>query len=204
MKKLLIFMLVLVMASVSQAQMTAFVVDGYGSEYDGPFDVTIRIDLIADTLWSGAIIGGVVEASAVNGDGQALTSDVVDKDGAVGSAVIYTSTSGVSIAESGWQDNYNGNLFMTASTSSSGGVSAGTVTVSFDYTLPESYTSDYWIAPLVNGQTYYYDGGSSTVGETYSDIAGASNVKIEGLLITPEPMTVLLLGLGGLFLYRRR
>jgi len=203
MKKLLIFMLVLGVASVSQAALTGFEVDGYGSEYDGPLGVTIRIDLIADTPWSAAVIGGVVEASAVDTGGQALATNVVNMGGAVGSAVVYTSTSGVSVDESGWQDNYLGNLFCTVSAHSTGAISPGTVTISFDYTLPSTISSDYWVAPLVGGQTYYYSGGSFAPGDSYSNLE-AVNVLIGGLHIIPEPMTVLLLGLGGLFLRRRR
>ena len=205
MKKLLIFMLVLGMASVSQAAMTAFVVEGYGSEYDGPLGVTIRIDLIADTAWSGAVIGGIVEADAVNTDSQALASNVVNMGGAVGSAVVYTSTSGVSVLDSGFQINYLGNLVVTvAATTTSDPISSGTVTVSFDYTLPSTLSSDYWVAPLANGELFYYSGGSFAVGESYSALGAEGNVLIEGLHIIPEPMTVLLLGLGGLLLRRRK
>ena len=202
MKKLLVLMLVLGMASVSQAAWTGFVVDGYGSTYNGPLGVTIRIDLVADTDWSSTVWGGIVEASAVDANGQALAADVVDMGGAVGSDVIYTSAA-VNILDSGFQINYLGNLAVTAAAATSAGaLSPGTVTVSFDYTLPSSAGAEWYVAPLIDGETFTYNGGL-VVGATYSNLA-AVNVPIEGLLIVPEPMTVLLLGLGGLFLRRRK
>jgi len=204
MKKLLIFMLVLGIASVSQAVWTGFVVDGYGSEYDGPLGVSIRIDLIADTDWSATVWGGIVEASAVNSDGQADADDVVDMGGAVSTDAVYANAGNVSIGEAGWVDNWVGNLICTVAASSTGAVSAGVATVSFDYLLPSTASSDWYVAPLIDAELYYYDGGSFAIESTYSDILGASEVLIEGLHIIPEPMTVLLLGLGGLFLRRRR
>ena len=202
-KKLLIFMLVLGMASVSQGAWTALVVNG-SQELDatGLEGTTITIDLVADTDWSAAVIGGIVEASTVDPNGQALAADVVNMGGAVGSQVIYTSAA-VNILDSGFQINNVGNLFVTAAAATSAGaLSPGTVTISFDYTLPSILSSDYWVAPLIEGETFVYNGGL-VVGATYSNLA-AQDVLIEGVHIIPEPMTVLLLGLGGLFLRRRR
>ena len=204
MKKLLILMLVFGMASVLQADSTGFTVEGYGSEYDGPLGVSIRIDLaFSGADWSATIWEGIVEASTVNTDGQALAADIVDMGGAVGSAVVYTSAA-VAISLSGYQDNYNGNLLSTvAADTSSGALAAPGVSISFDYTLPATASSDWWVAPLKSGETYTYDGGSFTVGATYSNLE-ATNYPVAGLHIIPEPMTVLLLGLGGLFLRRRK
>jgi len=186
MKKLLVLMLVLGMASVSQAAWTGFVVGG-SSEYSATAGETIRIDLIANTDWSATTWGGIVEASAVNGDGRALASNVVDMGGAVSTDVVYAGAGNVSIGEPGWLDNYNGNLICTVSASSTGAILPGDVAVSFDYTIDSGWGgTNYYVAPLVDGQTYYYDGGSFTVGSTYSDIVGAGDVLIEGLHIVPE------------------
>jgi len=208
MKKLLIFMLVLRMASVSQGAWTALVVNG-SQTFDalGLGGTTITIDLIADTDWSGCVFGGVVEASVVDGDNQAYDYDVVDMGGAVGSAVIYTSAA-VNIIQSGYPINYLGNLFVTASADiTSNPIPAGNVTISFDYTLPSTISpgTDYWVAPLAEGLRIFVGPGDSfTVPASYSTLVGVGDVLIEGLHIVPEPATIVLLGLGVLLLRRRR
>ena len=200
MKKLLIFMLVLGLASVSQATLTTLVVGG-NQQYSGTAGETISIDLIADTVWSGAVLSSLVEASEVDGDEQALASNVVNMGGVI--ATPTTSTTGVTIDAAGYALNYLGNLYVSGAASANPAVTAGTVTLSFDYTLPSTISSDYWVTPLKPDELFYYSGGSFAVEGTYSNLA-AVNVPIEGLHIIPEPMTICLLGLGGLFLRRRK
>ncbi|GAI45071.1 unnamed protein product [marine sediment metagenome] len=145
MKKLLILTLVLGMASVSQAVSTGFVIDG-SSEYSATPGETVRIDLIADTPWSGTDWGGIVEAGAVNTGGQALAADVVNMGGTAGT--VYTSMPNVSVTAAGYALNHLGNLLVTVSAYSTGAISPGTVTISFDYTIG-SLANDYWVAHLV-------------------------------------------------------
>ena len=205
MKKVLALMLVLGMATAAQASMTALVVNG-SSEYEPTPGETITIDLIGVTLtWSGCGVGGIVEASAVDGDEQAYDTDVVDMGGSISSPIANT---GVTILAAGYVDNYMGNLSMGISAdTTAGAIAAGTPTVSWEYTVSSSWDpdvdGDYWVACLKDGETYYYDGGSQAVGKSYSNLE-AVQYLIQGLHILPEPATLALLGLGGLLLRRRR
>ena len=199
MKKLLILTLVLGMASVSQAASVGFQIGG-ATEYAATAGEVITIDLIADLPYSSSLM------MAVEGDASVATA-VTDMGG---TSTLPVGSTGVTITE-GYLDNYNGVLFDYITANTYPVVTAGNVIMSFEYTVSSGWGgSDFYIAPLVAGTSYEWAPGSfdtaalssATLIPTGED--PIFNVAITGVHIIPEPMTIVLLGLGGLFLRRRR
>lgn len=200
MKNLLILMLVLGLASVSQAQTVGLTVGGL-SEYEALVGAqTITIALIADLGCSGAFLGAVVEGDS------AISTNTINMGGSIANPAAGT---GAVVGDVAWEDNYNGALLSVFSVTASPAIAAGDVILSFDYTFTWNGTDpiDYWVAPLADGATYVYDGGSMPAALSYAnlEVGGTpTDIGITGVHIIPEPMTIALLGLGGLALLRRR
>ncbi len=202
MKKLLIFMLVLGLAPISQAAMVNFTVGG-SSEYYGTAGETITIDLIADSNCYGFGIGAVAETdgtrSQVNMGGYIA--------GDIGDAEALTAGPDTTLTAAGYVNNYNGLLFDIAA--GYGDIEPGVVIASFTYTIASIWDgSDYWINALAMDTEYeWMEGEFETATFSYGalDVEGSTvNTEIGGLHIIPEPATIVLLGLGGLLLRRRK
>ena len=203
MKKLLIFMLVLGLASVSQAAVANLTIGG-ATEIVGTAGSTYTVQLIADLKCFAVTELMAVEVQNVNTDNQG-TSWSASEAVAGTIAALPTAGAGMTISEAGYLED-KGVLFDWFSEYSIDGVAAGTVLASFNYTIPTSWGgTDYWIAPLVPG-TAYIDilGDPYTAGASSASLFGPVTVGIGGVHIIPEPMTIVLLGLGGLFLRRRK
>ena len=205
MKKLLIFMLVLCLASASQAAIVGLSIGG-SSQYVATAGDVVTVNLISDAACSGANINTMVEGSA------SIASTQVDWGGVVtdqGSGNPITPGAGFTQASGSYLDNYQGGLFSTTSGTAVPAIAAGNVILSFEYTIDSAWDgTPYWVAPLVSGATYTYSSsGSMTAATSYAnlDVAGTpTNIDITGVRIVPEPMTIALLGLGSLFLLKRR
>jgi len=67
-------------------------------------------------------------------------------------------------------------------------------------------TPGYWVAPMVEGLTNLPFNSTDTADSVggYGSVGTNSKDLIYGLHLVPEPMTLVLLGLGGLFLRRRK
>ena len=207
MKKLLIFMLVLGLASLAQAGLVSFTVGGE-TEIVGTAGSTYTIEVIAPSYNSFGITELMAaEVLNVNTDNQGTSwyaSEAVS--GTI--AALPTIGVGMTLSEAGYLED-KGILFDWFSEYSTAGVTAGTVLASFSYTIDSGWGGTaYWVAPLAPGVEYldefndtYYGGAS-----TSSLFIGGDPVAtpIGGLHIIPEPMTVLLLGLGGLLMRRRK
>ena len=199
MKKLLIFMLVLGLASVSQAALVGLEIGG-AKEYTATAGEVITINLVADTPYSSSLL------MVVEGDASVATA-VVDMDG---TSTLPVGGTGVVITE-GYLDNYDGVLFDYVSAGASPVIAAGSVIMSFEYTVSSGWAgTDFWLAPLATGTSYEWASGSfDTAALSQATLIPTGedpiyNVPITGVHIIPEPMTVLLLGLGGLLLRRRK
>jgi hypothetical protein len=196
MKKRGIVMLVLVLATAAQAGMS-FVADSIWAHWD--YSTTIY--LIATGPSSGFAISAVSDGGA---------------GGTASNLWIHPS---LTVLSGGFIDNTlasgdaTGILFDTVcGYAMSSPVSAGEVLFSFEYLAPFP-DPDRWetiimtIAPLQAG-TEFIDlfGDIYTADDSQGDIGG-SMCSIEGMTLystwIPEPMTVALLGLGGIFLRRR-
>ena len=194
MKKLLILLLVFGMASASQAAVVGFSIGG-AKEYTASPGETVSIDLVADTAYNGS------EMMAVEGDDW-VAANVLNKGG---TSALPIGTTGVTIT-GGYLDNYNGVLFDYASAYASPAKAAGLVIMSFEYTLSTGWDgSAYWVSPLVEGTSYEYASGAvDNAALSYARLGELGDIGITGVKLVPEPMTIVLLGLGGLFLRRRK
>ena len=199
MKKFLILFLVLGVASISQAGTAWLAVDAGSTVEAGK---TIQINLLADT--SAASFGiGACQSSDTDGTitGTVGNEEAIHQGG--------DATSGnMSIDAYGYVDNYQGLLFDVASGSvgSSENVDAGDIIMYFEYIIPGDWDgSEFTIDFVAEGDTYYYDEGSSdTASKSYVSYGLNDDSVITGVTIIPEPMTIGLLGLGCLFLKRRK
>jgi len=213
MKKLMVLMLVLGLASIAQAtpmiHLTATGAVGDNLVVTPGQSITIQV-IANETIYGFEMTA--VEATSVNADKQATA--IVDKDGVASALTLNTAVLTASgtkrLADGG---NYNGTLVVYL-----GGYSvleegedwpvAGTVLGSFTYVVGP--TVGYWVAPMIAGTgnlpfsaTHASSPGDSMGG--YGNLVGETeSTQMGGLhLIVPEPMTIALLGLGGLFLRRR-
>ncbi len=198
MKKFVLLMLILGLASYSQAGVIGLYIDG-SQEYAGSAGDIVNIELIADTNCSGVIIDGIVE-----GDGS-ISSAQIDMGGQLLSVTL---NSGLSVIGSdvGYIDNYQGGLYSVLGASAIPVIPVGEVILTLEYKISDSWdgTTDYWVSPLEVGKTYTYGAGSSfTIANNYGNLEAVAT-DITGVHIIPEPMTITLLSLGGLIALRRR
>jgi hypothetical protein len=211
MKKLLIFMLVLGMASLSQGALKLQIngADVYTASTAGGETVTVTL-VGTNYLTAGVDFMTLVEATDVSvfttGDGIAVQANAVAN---IGGSVGGTPTSTVmNVSNSGYLDNYNGVLFDYWQAYNTDGAPAGTL-ATFQYTLPTGDPGEaYWLSALIAGVDYEYEASGWATSETAQGpqiIGGAPvNVLIDAALIIPEPATIALLGLGALLLKRRK
>jgi hypothetical protein len=203
MKKLMVLMLVFGMVSVSQGALSLQIngVDNYWTPTAGE---TVTVTLYgSDYDTAGLDFMTLVEATSVNGDQQATAVANIG-----GSVVAMPTSTAMNISNGGYLDNYNGVLFDYWQAYNTDGAPPG-VLATFEYTLPFTLPSyAYWLAPLVSGVSYEYAPGDFATSETAQgpQIIGGNpvSVLIDGVQIIPEPATIALLSLGGLFLRRRK
>jgi hypothetical protein len=196
MRKLLILILLMLgMASTSQAALVWFEVDSGSTVAAGE---TITINLVSDTACNGWSINAVAE---VDGSGN---QTMVAYPGLV------SNLSNGNVLQQGIIDNYQGALFGGQSGSfgsdESGPMAAGQPIMSFAYTISSDWDgSAIMIAPLQAGKTYTYGDGQSYTAETsYADLGTDGPIEITGTILTPEPTTIALLGLGCMMLVRKK
>jgi|GEM_PF-4652513 len=192
MKKLLTLVLLLGLATMTQAAVINLTVDGGTSAVVSPGD-TVTVELIADTACSGwsisAVASSIVMADFANlaaGAGFTVGDGPFEEFG----------LSGLVPA---------GLLFDTYNAYHGTAAAIGAVLLSFDVQVPTDWNgSAITIAPLAEGASFDVAGyGPYTAEESYGTM-NAVNVEIGGVTLTPEPITLTLLGLGGLALIRRR
>jgi hypothetical protein len=189
MKKLVAIALVLVMASVASAGI-GFV----SSKTDVLAGETVTITLVATAVCNGFSVdalGGVGTAPA-------------------GVATLGTYNVGLTALQPGYLENGAGILIdFIAAAPSAGAIAAGANLYTFTYTVSSAATlgQTVVIAPLALGAEFFstLDGVSYTVSNAPTADLGGVTTPIDGLTLNviPEPMTLGLLGLGGLFLRRR-
>ncbi len=200
MKKFVLLMLILGLTSYAQAGVIGLYING-SQEYAGTAGETVTIELIADSGCSGASFSTLVEGDA------AIATTQIDMGGTV-TLPTYTDSDFSIGSESGYLDNYQGALFSVLSGTAVPAVTAGSVILSFEYTISFSWdgATGYWVSPLIADATYTYDGGTMSAVNSYGALgeAGGGDILITGVHIIPEPMTISLLSLGGLIALRRR
>ena len=200
MKKLLVLALVLGMATVSQAAISFTATGAVGNQLTVTAGATITINIVADGTCYGLEMTAV-ESASVDSSGHATA--IVDKGGMISSIALGTGQSWADTAVLADSGNYDGALVAWAGTY--GTTAAGTTLMSFVYVVGS--TPGYWVAPMVEGIANLpfnsVDVADSVGG--YGNILNQSDhVLMGGLQLVPEPMTIALLGLGGLFLRRRK
>jgi len=201
MKRLLVLVLVLGLAGAAQAGLE-WQIQGGTKLVDGSWVVSAgtnyTINLVStDKNCNGYAIDAVAEVDAsgnsTNGGGQVLS---------------FTPTAGGSKNQDVEIDNYQGNLFCVPSYVYSTPIAANTPILSFVYKVATPFSGKVTIALLDTDKIYTWDGGD---GDNYAvsgstvNLGGDGNVQFTtAITLVPEPMTIGLLGLGGLFLRRKK
>jgi len=201
MKRLLVLFLVLGLVSSANAALAWFEVDAADADYAA--GDTITINLVADAAVAAANIYYVAEMDSAGNQ--------ADFGGVASALNVAPSPAG---RAAGALDNYQGALWSFEASSWNGAniVAAGSTIVTFEYTIASDWDgSDIVIGALGVGKMWTIDGdGWEVEDESTLDIFTGTIYETQGgigsvtLSSVPEPMTIALLGLGGLFLRRRK
>jgi hypothetical protein len=197
MKNKSIFVLVLGLASVSQAALAKLEVDSGSTIPTVGTAGTIQINLVADFTVTGFEMGLVAST-----DNSGTTDGTAGYNGPVTADSSFTAghkDPGYSI------NNAQGGvaLLFDVAYGAFGSVIAGNTVASFDYHIPSGWTSPFTIY-MVAEDTLYIDGYEELCeAEASYASSSTSSYDIGGVTI-PEPSTLLLLGFGAIRLLRRR
>jgi len=207
MKKLLTLVLLLGLATVTQAAIVQFTASGSSAitEYtpDGFQPIsqslavsagdTVTIQMKADTACSGWSISAVASSIVMADFANLATTGTVGPD----SGYVEWGLSGLVP---------DGLLFDTYGATFAPAAAIGTVLMSFSVQVPTDWDgTKIIIAPLAAGEAFDVadsDGPYEAVA-SYGNLE-ATDYNIRGIELVPEPITMALLGLGGLALIRRR
>jgi hypothetical protein len=178
-KKFLIFALVLALCSTASAVSVSLTSGGKSTLVQGvdwTVGQTITVDLVVDTSTKSIYVIDFLVPSAVG------TASVGAWSAAMPNFVSPGTLDG------------SGNIRDAGATCPTGSpAAAGTVLYSFSVVLSDTGL----ISPYMVGTDYIITGGTTVY-------ASPTGIGQNGLHIVPEPITIALLGLGGLFLRRRR
>jgi hypothetical protein len=184
-----ILVLVLGLASVSQAYIVWFEVDSSTPVPSVGTSGTIQINLVTDFTcygWQIGLMASTDTAGTIDGSPQ---DDAMYGGITVGEGYIINSS------ESGYAK-----LFDCAAGVSTGGNAAG-IQGSFDYVLPSGWIIPFTIGVLPEGTTYHDAWGDEYKADPSYAASATGSVDLPGI---PEPATLLLLGLGAVMLRKRR
>jgi len=192
MKKFLAIALVLAMVSVANAGVAFVRSDGLTTI---GANETITLNLVVPASPAGGSSGFGIGA--------------IDDGDATGSLGSFAFHANVSQVDTGFIQNteasggISGCLLSYASAyATTNNIAAGQVIFSMVYTAGSSVGSGVTFAVVPYNDWYHETGGDYQAPLSYIYVGGVSN-DIDPLVLTPEPMTLGLLGLGGLFLRRR-
>lgn len=192
MKKFLIVMLVLALTSMANAAVLELLVGGSSTVADGAGTVTV--DLVSPDITVSAIGGaGAGDLDIIASSGLAIPT--VGTFGAVSSLIGFMQPAGFALNV--------GAIVGPDIIGISGGADAGKeaglgdVLYSFTINIPGGSVGE-TLTPFMGGTDYVMSLTTSPM------FWAGSSLTLNPLTVVPEPMTIALLGLGGLFLRRRK